>query len=179
VDGVVLVVPAGWEEPASLLVDDLAAGKVTAAVTGGATRAESVAAGLAAVPEVAGAVLVHDAARPLADAPLVGRVLAGLARGDGAVPAVPLTDTVKEVRGGAVERTLDRSRLVAVQTPQAFLAGALRGAYAADVGALRAATDCAGLVERAGGRVVAVPGDRRNFKVTDRTDLALAEALLR
>lgn len=178
VDGVVMVVPAGWEERASLLVEDAGAGKVAAAVAGGETRAESVAAGLEAVPRAAGVVLVHDAARPFAGADLVDRVLAGLADADGAVPAVPLSDTVKEVAGRAVRRTLDRASLVAVQTPQGFRADALRRAYTASPARLHAATDCASLLEAEGMRVVTVPGDRGNLKVTDPWDLRLAEALV-
>lgn len=178
VDRIVLVVPAGWEEPASLLADELVAGKVAAAVAGGPARALSVAAGLREVAADAGAVLVHDAARPFASPALVDRVLAALAEADGAVPAVPVTDTVKRVRGGEVTETLERSELRAVQTPQAFRAGALRRAYDRPDGELRDATDCACLVERSGGRVVAVEGDAANVKITDAEDLARAEAAL-
>ena len=104
-----LVVPEGWEEPATLLADDLVAGKVAAAVTGGSTRAASVAAGLAAVPDDADLILVHDAARPFATPELVSRVLEALGQADGAVPGVPLTDTVKRVSAGLVVETPDRS----------------------------------------------------------------------
>ena len=110
VDRIVLVVPAEWQEPATLLADELVAGKVAEAVAGGSTRGRSVAAGLARVPEDAGVVVVHDAARPLATPELLDRVLAGLAHAEGAIPGVPVTDTVKAVRGGLVEETLDRSR---------------------------------------------------------------------
>ena len=129
VDRMVLVVPADWQEPTTLLADDLAAGKVAAAVAGGETRAHSVAAGLAELPPVAELVLVHDAARPLADAALIDRVLAGIGDADGCIPVVPVTDTVKAVESGQVVETLDRSRLVAVQTPQLFVTAALRKAY--------------------------------------------------
>ena len=177
VDRMVLVVPPGWEEPASLLVDELAAGKVAAAVAGGATRVESVVAGLAELPERAELVLVHDGARPFASAALVERVLAALAEADGAVPALPLTDTVKEVERARVLRTLERGRLHAVQTPQAFRAEALRSAFAAPLDELTGLTDCASLLERAGRAVAVVPGERRNLKITDREDLRMAEAL--
>ncbi len=176
VDGIVLVVPAGWEEPASLLADELVAGKVSAAVAGGASRAESVAAGLAQVPERAAVVVVHDAARPLAGPDLVTRVLAGLADADGVVPALPVADTVKAVSGDVVAETLDRSRLVAVQTPQAFVADRLRRAYAVSPQRLRAATDCASLLEASGMTVRTVPGERANIKITDAHDLQLAES---
>ncbi len=125
----VLVVPEGWEEPAQLLADQMAAGKVASVVKGGASRAESVAAGLAEVPDSAETVLVHDAARPLATPALVSRVLAAVADADGAVPALPVPDTIKRTSGEAIASTVERDGLVAVQTPQAFRAGCLRQAY--------------------------------------------------
>lgn len=173
-DGIVLVVPEGWEEPATLLADDLVAGKVAAAVTGGSTRAASVAAGLGAVPDEADLILVHDAARPFATPELVSRVLEALGHADGAVPGVPVTDTVKRVSGGLVVETPDRSQLVAVQTPQGFRADVLRRAHAQTVEVLAAATDCASLVEAAGGTVAVVEGDPANLKVTTPADLAEA-----
>ena len=134
------------------------------------------AAALAEVPEEALVVLVHDAARPLVDDAVVERLLAPLGEGfDGAVPVLPVADTLKRVRGGVVEETVDRTGLVAAQTPQAFLAPVLRRAFAGD---LAGATDCASLVERAGGRVAVVDGDRRLLKVTTPADLALVESWL-
>ena len=173
-DGIVLVVPEGWEEPATLLADDLVAGKVAAAVTGGSTRAASVAAGLAAVPDDADLILVHDAARPFATPALVSRVLEALGQADGAVPGVPVTDTVKRVSAGFVVETPDRSQLVAVQTPQGFRADVLRRAHGQSPELLAGATDCASLVEAAGGRVAVVEGDPANLKVTTPDDLAEA-----
>jgi 2-C-methyl-D-erythritol 4-phosphate cytidylyltransferase len=176
VDAIVVAAPAGWEEPAILLAEELAATKVVSCVTGGSTRAGSVRAALSDVPEDALVVLVHDAARPLLDDAVVERLLAPLGEGfDGVVPAVPIPDTVKRVDGNVVVETLERSDLVGAQTPQAFLATALRHAFSGD---LSGATDCASLVERAGGRVAVVEGDSRLFKVTTAPDLALAESLL-
>lgn len=176
IDSIVIAAPAGWEEPVILLSEELAASKVVACVPGGATRAESVRAALAEVPDDAAVVLVHDAARPLVDDAVVERVLAPLGEGfDGAVPALPVPDTVKRVDGRVVVETLERSSLVGAQTPQAFLAGSLRRAYS---GELADATDCASLVERAGGRVAVVPGDERLLKVTTPADLALVESWL-
>jgi 2-C-methyl-D-erythritol 4-phosphate cytidylyltransferase len=176
VDAIVVAAPAGWEEPAILLSEELAATKVVACVTGGETRAESVRAALEEVPENALVVLVHDAARPLIDDAVVERVLEPLGRGfDGAVPSLPLEDTVKRVSGGAVTETVERDGLVRTQTPQAFLAPTLRRAFGGD---LSGATDCASLVERAGGRVAVVEGDPRLVKVTTAADLALVERLL-
>lgn len=176
IDAIVVAAPPGWEEPAILLAEELAATKVVAAVAGGATRAESVRAALAEVPDEALVVLVHDAARPLLTDDVVERVLAPLSEGwDGVVPALPVADTLKEVEGDRVTSTVPRERLVAVQTPQAFLAPALRDAYAGDLGD---ATDCASLVEARGGRVKWVEGDPRLLKVTTRADLDQVAAWL-
>jgi 2-C-methyl-D-erythritol 4-phosphate cytidylyltransferase len=176
IDSIVIAAPPGWEEPVILLAEELAASKVVACVTGGATRAESVRAALAEVPDDAAVVVVHDAARPLVQDAVIERVLAPLAEGfDGAVPALPVPDTVKRVDGRVVVETLERSSLVVAQTPQAFLASALRRAYS---GELADATDCASLVERAGGRVAVVAGDARLLKVTTPADLALVESWL-
>jgi 2-C-methyl-D-erythritol 4-phosphate cytidylyltransferase len=164
--GVVLVVPeaATRHEPGADVV-----------VAGGATRSASVRAGLAAVPLDADVVVVHDAARPLAPVALFESVVAAVTAGaDGAVPGVPVTDTVKRVRGDAVVATLDRSELVTVQTPQAFVASVLRAAHVSGGDD----TDDAALVERAGGRVVVVPGDGMNAKLTTPHDLELARAVV-
>jgi 2-C-methyl-D-erythritol 4-phosphate cytidylyltransferase len=170
VDAIVLVAPPGWEEPSILLAEELGCGKVSACVPGGETRADSVRAGLAEVPEDAAVVLVHDAARPLLPEAVIERVLAPLSEGwDGAVPGVPVSDTLKRVGAdGAVLETVERDSLYAVQTPQAFLADVLRRALAGGVDA----TDCAGLVEASGGRVKVVPGDPQLLKVTTADDLA-------
>src|SRR6266550_1908994 len=164
VDAIVLVAPPGWEEPSILLAEELGCGKVSACVTGGETRADSVRLGLAEVPEDAVAVLVHDAARPLVSEAVIERVLAPLTEGwDGAVPGLPVSDTLKRVGSdGAVVETVARDSLYTVQTPQAFPADVLRRAVAGGGDA----TDCAGLVEASGGRVKVVPGDPLLLKVT-------------
>jgi len=176
VDAVVVVAPPGWEQPAILLAEELGAGKVRACVSGGETRAASVRAGLAEVPEDAAVVLVHDAARPLLSDEVIERVLAPLAEGwDGVVPGLPVSDTVKRVgRDGDVVETIARDGLWAVQTPQAFPADVIRRAVAG----FGDATDCAGLVEASGGRVKVVPGDPLLLKVTTADDLARVASLL-
>jgi 2-C-methyl-D-erythritol 4-phosphate cytidylyltransferase len=176
VDALVIVAPPGWEEPAILLAEELACSKVVACVAGGETRAESVRAGAAEVNEDAAVIVVHDAARPALAEEVLERVLTALNEGwDGAVPALPLTDTIKRVRDGQVVETLPRGELAAAQTPQAFLAPILREALAGD---LTGATDCAALVEGRGGRVTTVPGDPRLLKVTDAADLELVAGWL-
>jgi 2-C-methyl-D-erythritol 4-phosphate cytidylyltransferase len=145
-------------------------------VTGGGTRAESVAAALAEVPDEALVVLVHDAARPLVEDTLVERLLGPLGEGfDGAVPVLPVADTLKRVRDGVVVETVAREGLATAQTPQAFLAPTLRRALSQE---LADATDCASLVERVGGRVAVVDGDPRLLKITTPADLALVESWL-
>jgi 2-C-methyl-D-erythritol 4-phosphate cytidylyltransferase len=176
IDAIVVVAPPGWEEPTILLAEELVASKVVSVVVGGATRALSVRAGLDEVDEAALVVIVHDAARPLLDDEVLERVLAPLGEGwDGAIPGLRLADTVKRVDGGRVVETVDRADLVVVQTPQAFRAEVLRDAFSGD---LIGATDCASLVERRGGRVRVVDGDRRLLKVTTREDLDHVERLL-
>jgi 2-C-methyl-D-erythritol 4-phosphate cytidylyltransferase len=176
IDAIVVAAPAGWEEPAILLAEELSASKVASVVTGGATRAEPVSHALAEVPDAALVVLVHDAARPLVSDAVIERVLAPLSEGwDGVVPALPIVDTVKTVDGERVTGTPARETLVAVQTPQAFPVPTLRRAYA---GELAGATDCASLVEAAGGRITWVEGDARLLKVTTAADLELVASWL-
>ena len=164
-DGVVVVVPGGDVKAESARL------AASAVVAGGASRAASVRNGLEAVPDDAAIICVHDAARPLAGADVYERVVEEVRSGAaGAVPVMPVTDTIRRVDGGVV----DRSTLQAVQTPQAFRAELLRAAHAdaAD------ATDDASLVEAAGYAVVAVEGHPRNIKITHPDDLAAAEAWL-
>jgi 2-C-methyl-D-erythritol 4-phosphate cytidylyltransferase len=173
IDGIIVAAPTGWEEPVIVLAEELAAGKVRSVVGGADTRAGSVRTALAEVPDEAAVILVHDAARPLVSDDVIGRVLAPLADGyDGAVPVLPLADTVKRVQRDEVVETLDRDGLVISQTPQAFLADALRRAAAGE------GTDCASLVESQGGRIKAVEGDPRLLKVTSAADLELVASWL-
>lgn len=175
VEAIVVAAPADWEEPTILLAEELGAGSVRAVVAGGATRTDSVRAGLAEVPADTPVVLVHDAARPFLPDEVVERVVTALGEGwDAAVPALPLADTIKRADGNAVAETVDRTGLHAVQTPQAFVADTLRRALAG----AGDATDCAGLVEAVGGRVRLVEGDRRLLKVTTPADLTFVETLL-
>jgi 2-C-methyl-D-erythritol 4-phosphate cytidylyltransferase len=163
-DGVVVVVAD------DRVADEAAtAAPTVVVVAGGATRSASVRAGLAAVPDDADVVVVHDAARPMASAATFRMVIAAVRDGaDGAIPGVAVVDTIKRVADGTVAATLDRTELVAVQTPQAFAAGALRRAHADEP----EATDDAALIEAAGGKVVVVPGEARNMKITTADDLA-------
>lgn len=162
-DGIVVVVPA----------DDVAdpVEGADAVVAGGSTRAASVRNGLAAVPDEAGIVLVHDAARPAASPALFRAVVDAVRAGAVAVvPGVPVTDSLRRHSGGAV----DRDDLVAVQTPQGFDAAVLRAAHAAGI----EATDDATVVEAAGGAVEIVPGESTNRKLTHPDDRAALERSL-
>ena len=158
-DGVVIVVPAADAEREG-------------AVPGGASRSDSVRAGLAAVPADATVVCVHDGARPFARLTDFQRVIAAVSAGaDAAIPGTPVTDTIKQITAdGTVVHTPVRGDLCAVQTPQAFRASVLRAAHADGLDA----TDDAALVEASGGTVVVVPGDARNRKITDPDDLRWA-----
>jgi 2-C-methyl-D-erythritol 4-phosphate cytidylyltransferase len=167
--GVVLVVPPGTE-----VVTDHGADIV---VEGAGTRSGSVRNGLTAVPPDAEVIVVHDAARPLASGALFRAVVTAVTDegADGAIPGVPVRDTIKEVDGAMqVRATLDRSVLVAVQTPQAFEADLLRRAHAGGT----EATDDAALVEALGATVRVVPGEAGNLKITTPDDLRTAELLL-
>lgn len=147
-------------------------------VAGGATRSESVRNGLVALGGV-DRVVVHDAARPLVEPVLFTRCLAELDDADAAIAAARVTDTIKEAGADRrVSGTLDRSRLWAVQTPQAFRGGVLARALAQPAEVLRAATDDAMLVERIGGTVRVVESEPANFKVTTHHDLEVADLML-
>jgi len=165
-DGIVLVVApdrVGDLEPS-----------VDSVVAGGDTRSASVRAGLAALPPDCDIVAVHDGARPLASAALYGSVVDAVRAGaDAAIPGLAVTDTIKRVAGAQVVETLDRTELVAVQTPQAFRVDVLRRAH----GSGADATDDAALIEAAGGSVVVVPGEAANTKLTHALDLAALESI--
>ena len=165
-DAVVVVLPDAMEWDGA---------PVVAAVVGGATRSESVRAGLGAVPDDVDVIVVHDAARPLASRDLFAAVIAAVRDGaDAAVPGVSVADTLKRIDGVDVVATVARDDLVAAQTPQAFRASALRAAHAnADD-----ASDDAALVEAFGGRVVVVTGETANLKITTPADLVVAAVSL-
>jgi 2-C-methyl-D-erythritol 4-phosphate cytidylyltransferase len=182
VDALLVVVPeagrAGFE---SLVADAPPAVPVESLVIGGATRQESVRAGLEALSREADLVLCHDAARPLASADLFRRVVAGLADGAetaGCIPVVPSADTVKLVEAGRVVRTVPRSLVGLAQTPQAFVLTVLREAHARAHRLGVDATDDAMLVEAAGYAIAAIEGEEQNFKITTPDDLLRAEQLL-
>jgi 2-C-methyl-D-erythritol 4-phosphate cytidylyltransferase len=166
----VVVAPDSW-------VDEAAVASGCPAVPGGATRQLSVHAGLRALADDVDTVLVHDVARPFVPAGVVDRVLAALDGGaDAAVPGLPVTDTIKQIdESQVVVGTVDRSSLVAVQTPQGFRLAALVAAHEAAPD--EHATDDAALIEAMGGRVVVVAGDADGFKITTPDDLLLAEAV--
>lgn len=176
---IVVTAPADLVDAVRALVPD------AVVVAGGATRQESVAAGVAALPEEVTHVLVHDAARPLTPPEVFGVVVAALEAGhDAVIPALPVTDTIKRVETTdaplaveCVRETVPREDLRAVQTPQGFERALLERAHAAAAGDSH--TDDGGLVERLGEPVWLVPGDPRSMKITTAWDLKLAEFLVR
>jgi 2-C-methyl-D-erythritol 4-phosphate cytidylyltransferase len=172
VEAIVVALPAGW--------DAGAAPAGTTGVPGGEHRSQSVRAALNAAP--GDPVIVHDAARPLVTAEVFQAALDELERSgcDGVIAAAPVTDTIKEASAeGVVTRTLERTALWAVQTPQVFRRAALERALDAPAEVLAAATDDAWLVERSGGVVRVVAAPRENLKVTTPGDLQVAELALR
>ena len=168
---VVVVIPAGQDAEAGRAF----AGAEVVLVQGGATRTQSVRAGLAAIGQ-AEAVLIHDAARPLLTPTHVEALLAALDGADGALPALPVADTLKRADGGGGAATVDREGLWRAQTPQAFRRAPLLDAYARWPDSAPA-TDDAAVVEAAGGRVVLIPGDPRLMKLTHPEDFAMIERL--
>ncbi len=176
---VVLVLPAGVAEQPPAWLAELRGGALTL-VPGGEERSDSVAAGLGALPTECRTVLVHDAARPFVERATIDAVIARARDGVGAVAAVPLGDTLKEVdaaEGGRIRRTIPRDGLWRAQTPQGFPRAMLERAYAAAPGERARTTDDAMLVERLGETVCVVPDSNRNLKITTADDLMLAERL--
>lgn len=179
VHGIVLVSPPGMERPTEMALGALA--ETVTVTKGGATRSRSVAAGLAQIQDVADVVLVHDAARPLVTEDHVSMVLDGIGDADGAIIAAPVADTIKRTNDDfEIVETVDRSVHWLAQTPQAFKVEALsRAIEAAEAGGyIDQTTDCAAMLEAAGGRVRVVPSVLPNHKVTLPNDLELVDAVL-
>lgn len=153
--------------------------KLKAVVKGGEKRQDSVIAGFNQInPEKTGIVLVHDGVRPLVGEDLISRIIEAAEKWGAAIPVLPIEDTVKLVEGKVISRTLDRSKLFRVQTPQGFFYSILNEALKKAIEDGFYGTDEAALVERIGGKVFAVKGDSLNIKITDKEDLRIAEALI-
>lgn len=176
IEGFVVTAPPDHEDEIERAVRS--APGCIAVVTGGETRQASVRRGLDALPDGFDTVVCHDVARPLATSELFRAVLAALDEADGAVPVLPIADTVKRVDGGRVRETIPREGLAAAQTPQAFRRTALEVAHRAAEAEGVDATDDAALLERARFRLVAVPGQDDNRKVTEPDDVWHAELML-
>jgi 2-C-methyl-D-erythritol 4-phosphate cytidylyltransferase len=178
VDGVLCVVPGQGFEHAELARDWPGPARLLPSVVGGDTRQGSLARGLAALPAGVERVLVHDAARCLVEAADAERVLEAMQETGAAIPVVAPNDTVKQLRGEAVERTLERTTLALAQTPQGFRVELLREALEKAAGEGFEGTDCASLVERLGVRVRVCPGRPGNWKLTTGEDVERARATL-
>lgn len=182
VDRVAIVAAAESLDRAEKTAEPASAGKSVRAVEGGAERHDSARIGLKFLADNVSEecpVLIHDAARPLADAALVRRVLEAVPAADGVVPVISVNDTIKRVdAGGVVEATLYREFLRAVQTPQGFRLGYILELHERAAAGNYYATDDAALVEHYGGRVVTVEGDPANVKITRQLDMRIAEAIL-
>jgi len=181
--GIVAVVchPDRLDEYANVAVGPLEIRSRVVFAPGGATRQESVAAGLAALPQTVETVVVHDGARPCVRPQTISQAVAALCADPGIAGVVvghPSVDTLKVVEDDRVVETVDRSRVWTVQTPQVFRAGVLREAHDSALRSGYSATDDSALVERLGGRVIVVEGPRDNIKITMPEDQAFAEAVL-
>lgn len=163
----------------SRICKDFAFDKVTKVVVGGAERIHSVQAGLREVRPQAELIAIHDGARPLVSGEVIQEAVSAAAASGAAAPAVPLTDTVKRVEEGRTIETVDRSALWAVQTPQVFEAGLIRGAIRKALDDGEPLTDDCGAVERLGMPVTLTRGSRENIKITTPLDLVVGEAILR
>lgn len=179
VDLVVVAAPAGLVSRTARLLQAHVRGARLVVVAGGTERHDSVRLGLRAVPADRELVVVHDAVRPFVTGRLIGAVLAAAAETGAAICALPIAETVKRVRDGLVETTMDRTGLWAVQTPQAFRAALLREAHDTAGRDGVTVTDDAMLVERLGHPVRVVPGSADNLKITTPDDLRRARARLR
>lgn len=174
-EDLVVVIPAGAEAGAGEALAGLTGWRIAA---GGATRADSVRSGLEGLGgPPARPVLIHDAARPLLTPPVIRRVLEALSDAEGALPALPVADSLRRGDDGLMADPVEREGLWRAQTPQAFRHATITDAYAAWP-AGEAATDEATVVQRAGGRVRLVDGDPRLMKLTFPEDFAMAEALI-
>lgn len=176
-DRIVIVVSGANQFPVLDLITRARLPVDVSTVLGGETRMESVRNGVDALPDETGLVLIHDAARPLVTRALIRDTIDAATEAGAAIPGAPVTDTIKQVTGGQVARTLDRSELVAVQTPQVFRRDWLLAAYSVLDGSVEV-TDEAFLLELAGYPVRVIPGDPANIKVTTPSDAVVAEALL-
>ncbi len=164
--------------PISQLCRDFAMTKVRKVVAGGETRAKSVRLGTLEVSREAELIAIHDGARPLVSQEVIRQTVETAAAKGAAAPAVPLSDTIKSARGGVVERTLDRTALFAVQTPQVFEAGLIKAALQKALEENVPITDDCSAVERLGMSVVLTQGERENIKLTTPADLIMARAIL-
>jgi 2-C-methyl-D-erythritol 4-phosphate cytidylyltransferase len=179
VGSVVLVVPPGTEgEVRDKVVESFSLAKVTAIVPGGENRGASVHRGLRALSEGVQTVLIHDGARPFVSQDVILQVLEATGESGAAVPGIPSADTLKRVEDGMAVATLDRARILQIQTPQGFHLRLIERAYECAAEDNETATDDSALVERLGSSVRVVPGSPDNFKVTTPEDLDRARAHL-
>lgn len=178
VDSLVVILPADGMALRLAEIVDWRFDKFHTAVAGGAERHDSVLAGLAALPPQATLVAIHDGVRPLVTSGIITASITAAAASGAAIAAVPPKDTIKAADGDRVEKTLDRRRLVLVQTPQTFRVELIRAAYARALASGEFSTDDAALIEAMGHPVRIVPGDYRNIKVTSPEDLVFINALL-
>lgn len=178
IDEIIVVTRSDLCVPVGQICRDYSISKATSIVKGGQTRAESVRCGLCAVTGRAELVAIHDGARPFVSQELLERVLIAGAETGAAAPAVPLKDTIKRVENYIIQETVDRDTLVAVQTPQVFLADFISAALYQCIQKGIPLTDDCSAAEYMGKQVTLVEGDDTNIKLTTPVDLAVGEAII-
>jgi len=179
VDRIILVIPKGWKGYCQKeIVEKYGYRKEIEVITGGVRRQDSVAAGLAIVPSGYEIVIIHDGVRPFVTRRMITESIAKARKFGACVVAIPVTDTIKLVKNGTIERTIPREYLWRVQTPQTFRLSLIKKAYAKAMKDKFYGTDDAQLVERMNRPVKVILGDYKNIKITTREDLVLAEKIL-
>ena len=171
VDEAIIVLPEGWKDHVANQIQPLPYREKLVLETGGPRRQESVYRGILRLSENIRTVLVHDAVRPFVSAQLISQVIQGAKSHQACVPLLPMADTVKEIHGDRIARTMDRQRLRLAQTPQGFETILLKKAFQQALAEGFCGTDESSLVERLGVDVSIVPGERSNIKVTWGEDL--------
>ncbi len=178
IDEIIIVTSEQIRSDIEILISEHKFDKVSSVILGGASRGESVRNGLEILPDE-GNVLIHDGARPMVDKKLITRILAALVEDEAVIPAIPLKDTVKEVRDGFVEHTLNRPDFVAVQTPQAFRTVLIKEAFKSFDTGVNYFDDAMVIEENLGQKIRIVEGDERNIKATTPMDIKIIEYLMK
>ncbi len=179
IDEIILVLKEDEMERGLALVEENAFTKVKKIAPGGSERQQSVFHALKLINDKSSIILIHDGVRPLVTKELISETLINLGDNDGVVPSIPLKDTIKEIKNGFVKKTVDRSKIVAIQTPQSFYFKTIFNAYIKAYNDNLFFTDDASVVEKYGGKIKIIKGDQDNIKITTKEDIKYAEFILK